>query len=290
MSYSDEDLEQLEEQYVGLEGRCNDVISRYLEREFTHERANEFVRHGLCRRLRLMTRCIAKVFEILPPQSCEVPGADVLHDVTVQLHAFSFNTFGCLDNLAHAWVLEKGVKKKNGDPLPLQRVGFGSGCTEVRDSLPDRFVEYLLEIRDWYENLENFRHALAHRIPMYIPPGYLDEEQAAKYSSIQGQINDAVGRKDFAIADRLEDKQAALLSFHPIATHSFGENAKIVYFHAQMLSDIGTVQEIASRLLPEFDGWVIMEDAAGAGVCGAPGHRTPDPRGGLRKTGSASKG
>lgn len=89
---------------------------------------------------------------------------------------------------------------------------------------------------------------------MYIPPGYLDDEQAAKYSGIQAQINDAVGRKKFSKADWLEDKQAALLSFHPIATHSFGENARIVYFHAQMLSDIGTVQEIASRLLSEFDG------------------------------------
>lgn len=253
MNYSDEDLQQLEKQYVGLEGRCNDLISRYLEREFTNERAKEFIRHGLCRRLRLMTRCIAKVFEILPPESCEVPEPDVLHDVTVQLHAFSFNTFGCLDNLAHAWVLETDVKKNNGDPLPLQWVGFGSSNTVVRDSLPDIFVEYLSEIRDWHENLENFRHALAHRIPMYIPPGYLGEEQATNYSSIQAQINDAVEQKDFATAERLEDKQAGLLSFHPIATHSFEENAKIVYLHAQMLSDIGTVQEIASRLLPEFD-------------------------------------
>lgn len=148
VSYSDEDLDHLEQQYVGLQGRCNDLISKYLEREFTNERAKEFIRHGLCRRLRLMTRCIAKVFEILPPESCEVPEPDVLHDVTVQLHAFSFNTFGCLDNLAHAWVLEKDVKKNNGDPLPLQRVGFGSNNTVVRDSLPDRFVEYLLDIRD----------------------------------------------------------------------------------------------------------------------------------------------
>ena len=254
MSYSDEDLEQLEGQYVGLEGRCNDVISRYLEREFIHERANEFVRHGLCRRLRLMVRCIVKVFEIMPPESDEVPEADVLHDVTVQLHAFSLSTYGCLDNLAHAWVLEKDVKKKNGDPLPSQWVGFGSAHTVVRDSLPDSVVQYLSEIQDWYENLENFRHALAHRIPMYIPPGYLDEEQAVEYSSIQAQINDAVGRREYATADRLEGEQAALLSFHPIATHSFGENAKVVYFHAQMLSDIGTVQEIATRLLPEFDG------------------------------------
>ena len=200
-----------------------------------------------------MTRCIVKVFEVLPPNSDDVPEPDVLHDVTVHLQAFAFNTFGCLDNLAHIWVLEKDVRKKSGDPLPVQWIGFGAGNKEVRASLPDGFVEYLSEIRGWYRNLENFRHALAHRIPLYIPPGFLTEDQVTKYNDIQARINEAVQQVDHDAADKLEDEQVALLSFHPIATHSFGENASIVYFHAQMLSDIGTVQEIASRLLPEFD-------------------------------------
>ena len=189
---------------------------------------------------------------MLPPGFRNVPEADVLHDVTVQLQAFTFNIFGCLDNLAHVWVLETGVKK-NGNPLPLQRIGFGSNNREVRESLPDRFVDYLLGIQDWYLNLENFRHALAHRIPVYIPPGFLTEDQSIVYSDLQAQINDAVRRDDYGAVDRLENQQAALLSFHPIATHSFGESASIVYFHAQMMSDIDTVQEIASKLLPEFD-------------------------------------
>ena len=89
---------------------------------------------------------------------------------------------------------------------------------------------------------------------MYIPPGFLTEDQSIVYGDLQAQINDAVRRDDYGAVDRLENQQAALLSFHPIATHSYGENASIVYFHAQMMSDIDTVQEIASRLLPEFDG------------------------------------
>ena len=59
------------------------MISSYLGREFANERAKEFVRHGLCRRLRLMTRCIVKVFDVLPPNSDDVPEPDVLRDVTV---------------------------------------------------------------------------------------------------------------------------------------------------------------------------------------------------------------
>ena len=112
-----------------------------------------------------MTRCIVKVFEVLPPDSDDVPEADVLHDVTVQLQPFAFNTFGYVDNLAHIWVLKKDVKKKNGHPLPLEKIGFGGKNKEVRESLPGGFVEYLCETRCWYKHFENFRHALVYWIP-----------------------------------------------------------------------------------------------------------------------------
>ena len=126
MSYSDEELQDLEDEFAGLQGRCNDLIAEYLEKEFTNEKANGFVRHGLCRRLRLMTRCIEKVFEVLPPDSEEAPDAGLKDDVTVHLQAFVFNAYGCLDNLAHIWVLEENVTLENGNPLPRTWVGLGS--------------------------------------------------------------------------------------------------------------------------------------------------------------------
>lgn len=253
MSYSEEELQQLEDQFLGLQGKCNDLCSLYLEREFRNERAKEFVCHGLCRRMSLMARCIEKVFEVLPPDCQDVPDSDVIHDVTVHLQAFVFNTYGCLDNLAYIWVLENDVKEDNGRLIRREWVGLGSKYKTVWDSLPKVFTDYLSEIADWYKDVENFRHALAHRIPLYIPPGYLTDEKALEYNDIQMRINDAVRRRDFEAAELLEDEQAALLSFHPIATHSFDENSKMLYFHAQMLSDFHTVREIASRLLPCFD-------------------------------------
>ena len=145
------------------------------------------------------------------------------------------------------------MKEEDGRPIRREWVGLGNKNRAVWASLPEAFTDYLSEIGDWYENVENFRHALAHRIPLYIPPGYLTDEKAAEYNDIQMRINDAVCQRDFEAAERLEDEQAALLSFHQIATHSFDENSHMLYFHAQMLSDFHTVWEIASRLLPCFD-------------------------------------
>ena len=253
MSYSEQGLQRLEDQFLGLQGRCNDLISDYLKKEFTNEKAKEFVRHGLCRRLGLMVRCIEKIFEVLPPESEEVPDSDLKHEATIHLQAFVFNAYGCLDNLAHIWVLEQNVTQSNGNPLPLAWVGLGSRNEAVLRSLPEAFTGYLSEIRDWYDNLEGFRHALAHRIPLYIPPGSLTEERVGEYFDLQTRINEAERQRDFDAANRLQNEQAALLEFHPIATHSFGENANILYFHAQMLNDFHTVREIATRLLSCFD-------------------------------------
>ena len=253
MSYSDEGWHDLEDEFVGMQGRCNDLIAEYMEKEFTNEKVKGFVRHGLCRRLSLMTRCIEKVVEVLPPDSEQAPDADMKHDLTVHLQAFVFNAYGCLDNLAQIWVLEENVTLENGNPLPRTWVGLGSQNKVVLNSLPDDFTDYLFEIRDWYENLQGFRHALAHRIPLYIPPGFLTDEKAEEYVEIQTRINEAVRRQNFELADRLEEEQAGLLEFHPIAAHSLGESANIFYFHAQMLSGFHMVREIANKLLSCFD-------------------------------------
>ena len=253
MSYSDEGLQGLEDEFVGLQGNCNDLIAEYLEKEFTNEKAKEFVRHGLCRRLSLMTRCVEKVFEALPPDNEEAPSADLKHEVTVHLQAFVFNAYGCLDNLAHIWVLEKRIALENGNPLPRAWVGLGSQNEAVLNSLPDNFTQYLSEVRDWYEKLEGFRHALAHRIPLYIPPGFLTDQKAEEYVEIQTRINEAVRRRDYEAVDQLEEEQAGLLEFHPIAAHSLGESASIFYFHTQMLSDFYMVREVASKMLSCFD-------------------------------------
>ena len=253
MSYSREALKGLEDGFLGLEGKCNDLNSSYLMREFSNERAQEFARHGFCRRLGLMTRCIRKVFELLPPDTLGAPDADESQGATVHLQAFVFNTYGCLDNLAHIWVLERGVKQVDGTSLHVSQVGLGRKNKEVLGSLPKEFTDYLSELSEWFDYLEGFRHALAHRIPLYIPSGVVPDEKAEEYADIQARINEAMRRHDFEMVDRLEEEQRDLLAFPVIATHSFGENADILYFHAQMLSDFNTVREIATRMLSCLD-------------------------------------
>lgn len=252
MSYSIEEQRELDSKRRQLRENYANLLIAYQNRNFTNERAQKYVLYGLCRRLKLMDRCISKVFDILPPNSNGIPDSDVIHDVTVHLHAFVFNAYGSIDNLAQIWILEKDLKRDNGQPIPLNRRTFHGQNSEIQASLPDAIKLYLTQIQDWMNDLKSFRHALAHRIPLYVPPGHLDENQGKEYRRLQEEINEAIGQEDFEAADSLEQKQAALLSFHPIATHSFNEDPKIMFFHVQMLKDFHIIQEIASKLLPHF--------------------------------------
>ena len=71
------------------------------------------------------------------------------HDVTIYLQAFLFNAYGCLENLAHIWVLEKNVKRENGHPLLRTWVGLGSKNDVVLKSLPKSFTEGAILVRRW---------------------------------------------------------------------------------------------------------------------------------------------
>ena len=125
--------------------------------------AREFATQGFSRRLKTLARCIDNVFKILPPNQTHLPSIDELFDAMINIQAFVFNLFGIIDNLAWIWVQEKPIRKEDGSPIPKSFVGLSKGNTFVRSSLSTEFQEYLRGLDDWFDHIEKWRHALAHR-------------------------------------------------------------------------------------------------------------------------------
>ena len=253
MNYSEEQLDGMYEEVASLAKKKNDLMGSYVSRQYRSERANEYSRHGFCRRLQIMAHCIEQVFGRLPPESDEVPEPEAVLDATVYLQAFVFNTFGSIDNLAHIWVSEKEVKQVNGKALSPMSIGFGRKYTRVMESLPQEFRQYLSDIGSWWEYLSEFRHALSHRIPLYIPPNLVAEDKVEEYRRFEARMHEAKERGEYPEIEILEEEQDALVSFLPVTTHSFDDQAKFVFFHCQMLSDFNTIEEMAGRMLRALD-------------------------------------
>jgi len=253
MYFSDNDLEELRNGYLAVAGKHQQLTEGYLIRAYKGPRAREYATQGFLRRLKTLVRCIDRIFQILPPDRTDLPTSDELSDAMINLQAFVFNVFGATDNLAWIWVQEKGLVSDDGSPIPGTWVGLREKNKSVRGSFSVEFQEYLKGLNGWFELLEGFRHALAHRIPLYIPPYVVSTDDEAAYRELEDRMAEAITRHDFAEHERLSSEQKALAAFRPHMTHSFEERAAIIVFHPQLLADFNTIEELGQRMLEELD-------------------------------------
>jgi hypothetical protein len=253
MYFSDDALKKLEVEYRTLNKKLEKLFEGYVLRKYQDPRAREHANQGFASRLRIMVRCIDNVFRMLPPGRTELPSRDELSDAAINIQSFVFNVFGSIDNLAWIWVSEKGQKRADGTPIPNSQVGLGSENESVRATLSQGFQNYLKGLDGWFEQIGNLRHALAHRIPLYIPPYVIATKDEAAYREFDRKMSEAIKRHDFAEYDRLSMEQLKLGKFRPWVQHSFEEGATPIVFHAQMLADFKTVDEIGRKMLEELD-------------------------------------
>jgi hypothetical protein len=200
--YNNKTLEKMDDECAGLQKRCMRLQERCLRHTFQKERAKEFARDGLARRLSVLVRCIINAFEIIPPASTGLPTNAALSDAEIQVQAFLINVFGCLDNLAWIWVEERNVKNpKNGKALAPASVGLRRKNEIVMDSLDTDVRAYLEGIEEWFEYLEYYRHALAHQIPLYIPPFGPRPGCEGRYRELEAAITEHTVRGASGVGD-----------------------------------------------------------------------------------------
>jgi hypothetical protein len=250
--YSDEALKEIKAEYQTINGKLNHLVEEYSFLSLKNSRAKEFSTQGYPRRLKIIVRCIDNVFRIIPPDRSALPSRDELSDTTINIQGFVFNVFGSIDNLAWILVLEKGRKLPDGRPIPDTHIGLGPNNKGVRATLSKEFQNYLTRLDNWFAHITDLRHALAHRIPLYIPPYVIQAADEIAYKDFEAKMADAIRKHDFASYDQLSVEQMKLGRFRPWVQHSFEENAVPIVFHAQMLADFNTVEELGRKMLDEL--------------------------------------
>jgi hypothetical protein len=108
-------------------------------------------------------------------------------------------------------------------------------------------------IRDWYEQYaKNYRDTLAHRIPPYVPPAALNEEQRRRYANLDDEKAALSYGKNPQRIIEIQYEQASLGTSSPLFIHSFSEEAKPLYLHPQLIADFRTIEEIVYQALANF--------------------------------------
>lgn len=253
MFYTPEATEGLEQEYQTISGKHSALQELYFSRSYFNDQAREYAHHGFLRRLKTLVRCIERVYELCPLDMPDLPDHERLTDICIHLQSSVFNVYGSIDNLAWILVMETGLTLDNGKPIPANHVGLRKTNKSVRRSLSPVFQSYLEGLEDWFDSLESFRHALAHRIPLYVPPYMMLEENLETYDELQVSKRIALKYHEFETHEELSAQQDALGFFRPVMAHSLKEDGRQVYFHAQILADFNTVEELGGKVLEELD-------------------------------------
>ena len=123
------------------------------------------------------------------------------------------------------------MTKLDGSENPRTWIGLRKENKHVRSTFSSDFQKHLATLDEWFDNLESFRNALTHRIPLYTPPYVVPPSLEAEYREIGERRNQALGNLSFDDYEKLSAEQTALSSFIPPIAHSFSKATKFVAFH-----------------------------------------------------------
>jgi hypothetical protein len=179
-----------------------------------------------------------------------VPERNILCDAQINIQAFFANVYGCVDNLAWVLVYEKGLEKQ----FNRTEVGLRAKHGKVRSTLSSEFQAYLTTLDPWFEYLVEYRDAVAHRIPLYVPPGGVKPNNVDAYNDLERKIQQALYVKfDGFEYEGLRAEQEKLLTYQPLITHSLVETKAHYAFHVQMVVDFMTIDEMGWKVLEELN-------------------------------------
>jgi hypothetical protein len=212
------------------------------------ERAGTYLRHGVGRRLSVLQASLAEIFELFPPSRTAPLPHELAVTLQINLHAFVINLNGIFDSWAWAFVLRHGLLDRlDGQP---ERVGMFKVRTQ--QLLPELLQQFLQSeaIRTWHSRyLKGYRDALAHRIPLYIPPATWSPEDGERYNRWDVEIVEAIRRRDFDRVEALRTEQDAIgtACYYFLHEYSPKEDTRPVQLHPQVLADSATVIEFGNR-------------------------------------------
>ncbi len=248
----DEDVAKVENGLILLKSRYAKLVGNIFKigALLKNVKAKEYLLHGVARRLGIIERCVENIYSIFPLQRERLLDWDELKDVDINLHAFFVNIFGLLDNMAWVAVYERNRRKG------IYKKDVGLYKIKTQEILNDDFKQYLNSdrMKNWHdEYLKNYRDALSHRIPLYVPPKSLTSDQQKQVADIEEKRNKTIKDRDFSLMDDLRKEEDNIGAPSPFFVHSLAETGnQMVMLHAQVITDFGTVEEIVENFCAMF--------------------------------------
>jgi hypothetical protein len=214
--------------------------------------ANFHLRFGIARRSKFIWLSLRGVMGIVATDRTEPLPMDQVEEVARDLNMIYINVRGTLDNLA--WlVLYLFASDKTRNLAPM-KIGLFSGDF-LKDIKLSRVAKFMNPFQAWNRELSSRRDPAAHRIPLSVPPAFIDDETEDDYLRVSEEytkaVNDAFehaanweeAAPRFEKADVLNDRLQRIGKFMPVFVHHPNEGMMKIY--PTVPEDIGQLVRIA---------------------------------------------
>jgi hypothetical protein len=267
--YPSEFMQNMLKTYRELNPRLSQLILATTQAGHSSESkiTREHLHHGVSRRLGVIQVSITNIFSVFPPNQEKPLSLDDLKSVDAYLHAFFINVAGIFDNWAWAFIYRHDLQESI-----VNRHDIGLFKQKTQKHLPQVLRDFLStqEIKVWYEShLKNYRDALAHRIPLYVPPSTYTEEDGIRYKELESRklellslastsSNQADVKHKLDEVERLHQEQYQIGTPCFLFMHSFSETdaPNGTPLHPQLLSDVLAVIKFGELFYSEWEGCV----------------------------------
>jgi hypothetical protein len=236
------------------------------------EGARKHVKAGLSRRHQMLQSCRLWLRERCLTKSGTLSPSQVV-DLNLYVNVYYVTLCGSLDNLAWALAYECQLH----DPInELDRntqrlISFGS--RKFRERLGTVAAPVAMRIAgslDWYLEVRRFRDPAAHRLPLSVVAGILDENDHAEYQRLQKEASAAFQARDLDKGFALTHDASMLGKFRPWLEHPEGSTADFAFYsiprliardQAFYVDTLGTVTRLMLKRLDlspvttRFSGW-----------------------------------
>lgn len=215
----------------------------------TNQLAKHNLMYGAGRRLRIIQKNYVVVNEITNPERKVPLSDDEQVDLNLHLNSFYMHLNGLMDNLAWAIVLEMNFFDKFDENSPKHRRKVGLFTKAFLSETKSKFSELsaILESKkDWRKTLKELRDPVAHRIPIYAVPSFLNPEQVEEYKKKWNTYNDKLLNSDFEEASEILEEITNLGTYAPFFHNVENGQSKIYPVNSQVEYDLDNFFDIAS--------------------------------------------
>lgn len=215
-------------------------------------RVRDFMLHGASRRVAILKRSVENIYNLFPLDAVIPLPRNTVADAQINLHAFVINLYGVFDTWAWSFILRHDL-----EGTVRGRMKIGVFKPETQALLPPPLRDYLAlqQTKDWFQNyLKEYRDALAHRIPLYIPPSAFTPDDTRRSEALQQEKMQSIAAHSWERLDAIYAEEVAIGQPCYAFLHSFGDspNDRPVALHPQLICDGKLVLEFGEMFLKHW--------------------------------------